>query len=127
MIRVEDMQQRGKSMGDSVSLQKTLVSQWVASARDEADTDDYLGKRLLPRYNPWPEPLELEIDGQIINARGRDICHEGVGFISKVDLPRGSMIRIRPAGEEHWVPVQIRHSTSTIGGYKIGANFVFPS
>ena len=104
-----------------------VVMDWIRSAQGEGtvEPDEYLGKRRLGRYTPFSEPLEVRVDGQIINARGRNICLQGIGFTCKMDLQRGRTVEIRSDGEDAWVPVVIQHSTGTVGGYKVGARFTF--
>jgi len=111
-------------MADATQQLKRIVQAWVREAQADSEPDSYLGKRLLPRFTPWTEPLELRVDGQIFNARGRDICLGGVGFTCKREIARGTLIEMRPDGADYWVPILVTHSTSTVGGYKIGARFV---
>lgn len=104
---------------------KLIVEEWVRQAEEGADVDDYLGKRLVPRFTPWSEALELRIKGNVVNARGRDICRQGVGLLCKTQVSRREVIEMRPADEDYWIPIRIQHCTGTVGGYKIGAKFMF--
>ena len=112
-------------MSQTTFEQRALIKQWVTEARENAEEDTYLGKRIVPRYAPWAEPIEIRIQGQIHNARGRDICHQGVGLTCKVNVPRGTIVEIRPCGAEFWIPVRVQHCTGTVAGFKIGAKFAF--
>lgn len=102
---------------------KSLIKEWVFQARAEAEQDNYLGKRLMPRFAPWSEPLELRAGGKIINAQGRDISLQGVGFTCKQQLRRGEDAEIRPHGESVWIPIRVQHCTLSVGVYKVGAKF----
>ncbi len=104
---------------------KSIVAEWVNAAQASTAPDDYLGKRATPRHAPWREPLELRLGTEVVNATGRDISLEGVGFTCRRKLARDDLIELRHIHDAFWLPIRIRHCTSTIGGYKVGASFVY--
>lgn len=104
---------------------RAIVQEWVDAAEGSARPDDYLGKRSTPRHAPWHEPLELRIGTEVVNAKGRDISIEGVGFTCRRRVSRDELIELRHTDDAFWLPIRIRHCTGTIGGYKVGASFLY--
>jgi hypothetical protein len=107
---------------------KERVKEWLKAVRDDdGEAEPYLGKRNEPRFFPWSSSMEISCDGQIFLARGLNLSANGVGFICKRDLPRGSVVEIRSVEDEDdlWIPIRIQHSTQSVGSLKVGAKFLF--
>jgi len=102
---------------------RSIIDEWVGQAQQFTEEDNYLGKRNEPRFYPWSEPLEVNVNGKVVNARGENISKKGVGFVCKQAMRRGDMAGIRPSGETVWIPVRVQHCTQTVGSYKVGASF----
>ena len=105
---------------------ESIVNGWLEDIRleEETEPDSYSGKRSEPRWHPWCESIEIRTDDAIVFARGENLSLHGVGFVCKREIPPGATVHIKCEGETTWIPVIIRHSTQTVGSYKIGAKFV---
>ena len=104
---------------------EAIVSQWLQEIKEEGDLeeDSYSGKRSEPRWQPWCESMELNIDGEVVLARGENLSVRGIGFTCKKEVRRGAVLQIRRTDETTWVPIRIQHCTQAIGLYKVGALF----
>lgn len=111
--------------GMTKSQMRTVVREWVQAAQELCGRDKSLVKRLLPRFTPWADAIELRSGGNVVIARGRDICLEGVGLTCRYEFRRGEIVEMRRAEDDFWLPIVIRHCTATVGGFKIGARFLF--
>ncbi len=104
---------------------RQTVKKWVEEAEQDVRKDRNLVKRLLPRFTPWAEAVELRTGSDVVIAHGRDICLEGVGLNCRYEYRRGDIIDMRRPEDDFWLPILIRHCTATVGGFKIGARFLF--
>jgi hypothetical protein len=107
-----------------------VLTEWVADAAAQSESDAYLGKRQTLRY-VWPAAIEAVIKPgapgeRKIYVTGRDVSEGGIGLLTRHDVPIGTPIWLRYADDGDkcpWVPGKIVHSTRTVAGYRLGVQF----
>lgn len=93
-----------------------------------SEANSWLGKRQAPRFQAAIE-LDLEVEGNPHFVRCTDVSEVGLQVLCRVPLASrvlGETVRIKRSddGEDGWVPVRIQHITQTVGGYKVGLEYI---
>lgn len=111
-------------MPDTRQTISDLIDQWVRQAEQAAQPGAQLVKREAPRFMPWPVPIQLRINGDTLDAGGRDICTGGIGFSCRYAFPRDEKLEFRAVGNTVWIPIIVRHCTACLASFTIGARFI---
>jgi len=105
----------------------------IAGLTEDTEADPFLIKRTDRRW-VFRGPADLycqEPDGTEVkvHASVRDVCMTGLGLVVRNRLPVDTVVRIVLALEDGYYAAKVRivHCTQTVGGFKIGCDFVFDS
>lgn len=108
---------------------KREIARLIVAAGECGETDFYAGKRDSTRVAGTMQ-LEVTRDpddpSTIWPAMMHDLSDTGVGFWSKRDLPRRTMIYVREFSQDGsgvWLPARVQHRTVGIRGFLVGASF----
>lgn len=112
------------STSDAQEIQKL-----VTSAQEQGTPDHYTGKRRWMRFSAGM-PLEITTDPGVSSASMHVTMHNvsegGFAFWSKRELRQHTPLFVREfstEGDREWVAGQVRHCTTGIRGYLVGAEF----
>ena len=112
------------STSDAQEIQKL-----VTSAQEQGAPDHYTGKRRWMRFYAGM-PLDITTDPGVPSASMhvtmQNVSEGGFAFWSKRELRQHTSLFVREftaEGDREWVAGQVRHCTSGIRGYLIGAEF----
>lgn len=101
----------------------------VVRARCTGQADPYLGKRCVPRFRT-DERVDVSSDvndpNLTIPALTHNISDHGCAFWTQQELPRGSVVFVRPfmpSGCGPWMSARVCHCTRGIRGYLVGVAF----
>jgi hypothetical protein len=116
------------STSDAQEIQKL-----VTSAQEQGAPDRYTGKRRWMRFSAGMR-LEITTDPGVpsasVHVTMQNVSEGGFAFWSKRGLQQHTPIFVREfsnEGDREWVAAQVRHCTTGIRGYLIGAEFENPS
>lgn len=112
------------STSDAQEIQKL-----VTSAQQQGTPDRYPGKRRWTRFTAGMR-LEITTDPAIPSSSShvimQNVSEGGFAFWSKRDLRQHTPLFVREfskEGDREWVAAQVRHCTTGIRGYLVGAEF----
>ena len=115
------------SASDAQEIQKL-----VTSAQQQGSPDCYTGKRRWMRFTAGMR-LEITTDPGVpsdsLHVTMQNVSEGGFSFWSKHELKQHKSLFVREfssVGDREWVPAQVRHCTSGIRGFLIGAEFDNP-
>lgn len=107
-----------------ISMARETIRKWNELAQAALDESSEEFRRDPPRTD-WVVPMELNVDGDVLYVRSRDISGEGLGLTCRAKLDEGKLVQVRQDQNEPWVPARIVHATQTIGGHKLGVTLKF--
>ena len=107
-----------------INMARETIRKWneMAQAAQGHSPDEF--RRDQPRTD-WVVPMELNVDGDVLYVRSRDISSEGLGLTCRAKLAEGKLVQVRQDQSEPWVPARIVHVTQTVGGHKVGVTLKF--
>ena len=107
-----------------VAMARETIRKWneLAEAAQGKSPDEF--RRDQPRTD-WVVPMELNVEGDVLYVRSRDISAEGLGLICRAKFSEGKLVQVRQDQSEPWVPARVVHVTQTIGGHKVGVTLKF--
>lgn len=110
---------------DESSFRGELVREATAEG---GQADHWLGKRSEPRIQ-FAMHLDLEVSGETRYVRCINVSADGLLIMSRDSIPSkhiDDVLRVRRSGDpdDAWTAVRVQHVTQTVGGYKIGLEFV---
>lgn len=116
------------SASDAKEIQKLLKS-----AQEQGTPDYYTGKRRWMRFTAGM-PLEITSEPGVPSASAhvtmQNVSEGGFSFWSKRELKSGAPIFVREfstEGDREWVAAEVRHCTTGIRGFLVGAEFENPA
>jgi len=112
------------SASDAQEIQKL-----VTSAQEQGAPDRYTGKRRWMRFSAGMR-LEITTDPGVpsasVHVTMQNVSEGGFSFWSKRELRQHTPLFVREfsaEGDREWVAAQVRHCTTGIRGYLVGAEF----
>ncbi len=108
------------------------IKRLVKAAQQVGRGDPYQGKRERTRFSAGMK-LEVTLDplnsGASYHVTMQNVSEGGFAFWSKRELRPETVIRVRefsPGVENEWVAAEVRHCTTGLRGYLVGAKFENP-
>ena len=115
------------SASDAREIQKLVLS-----AQEQGSPDHYTGKRRWMRFAAGMR-LEITTDPAVPSASAhvtmQNVSEGGFAFWSKREIEQHTPLFVREFSEEgdrEWLPARVRHCTTGIRGYLVGAEFENP-
>ena len=112
------------STSDAQEIQKLITS-----AQEQGTPDRYTGKRRWMRFSAGMR-LEITTDPGVpsasVHVTMQNVSEGGFSFWSKRELRQHTPLFVREfsaEGDREWVAAQVRHCTTGIRGYLVGAEF----
>lgn len=109
------------------------IKRLVGTAQQVGRADQYLGKRSYTRFSAGMK-LEVTTDPMIPTASHHVIMQNlsggGFAFWSKRALRQHTSISVREFSmdvEHEWIAAEVRHCTTGLRGYLVGAEFENPA
>jgi hypothetical protein len=102
--------------------------QWLQEAQRTGAGDSYTGRREKRRFT-WNAQLEVRVIAESGHAatrlaHARDVSEAGIRFLCKQPISPWTKIEVSGVAESVGVPAVVRHCTSTVNGFFIGADFL---
>lgn len=105
------------------------IQKLVTSAQEQGTPDHYTGKRRWMRFSAGMR-LEITTDPEVPSASMhvtmQNVSDGGFAFWSKRELKQYTHLFVREftaEGDCEWVAAQVRHCTTGIRGFLVGAEF----
>ncbi len=109
------------------------IHKLVASAQEIGQPDNYTGKRKWTRFKAGM-PLEITTDpaapAATLYVTMQNVSEGGFAFWCKREFDQHTPIHVRDSSEEgdkEWLPATVRHCTTGIRGFLVGAEFDNPT
>ncbi len=92
---------------------------WQSLRDPEEATAEH--RRREPRRIPPPGlSVSLRVGDKLMRASVLNVGQNGLGLFAKMEIPDRTTVQFRLSDKGEWLDGRVVHSTSTVGGYKIG-------